>query len=767
MSKTIKEVFCRLCLVETRNRVVIFPRECTVENRVQKLLKLVEIELSSKTEPDAVLCFECLATLEEFYKFKKQCHENDEHMKSLNRTSNKPLLVAQATDTGIKHTNKPKMHEKKERISDASDISPKNFNKQYQAFIGSQKFDTNVTFEEEHADITLKEEAFFKASSKTFGLAELNKMLVLSEPYGNFHFEKTPRSNYYNLVYNGERYNSALFTARFTYWQCIYRKKHFCKAQICCTNDYKHFEKRHTHSHGALPEKSGIIYQPTQALPEIFEICRAQFKKKLGGQRQIVEGKKRKHIETINTTESSSNAHSEYVEEEVIIDDELPNSTEFIDISGGDGEYIIETLDESEEDLPADNSGDYAATSEELHDDDDANDNVVSKSTPDSYSKKSNPPKQNRKSVTKPSHAAENDGNKETQFYLTIDPQVMGKTDFSNPVLAESYPDYFHFEKNPRSVNYTLVFFGERFNSARYGVNYTYWQCAHRTRYRCSAVLRTTNDYTAFERTQHHTHGEVTVKKKIVFTPREALPDIFKITRSRSAWKNAVANQQNSDQSDESSDEDRSDQSNYGEDSSCIEDDKAYIRKHKKQAKGKQKTIPKECVVESLPVLDNMLVLADSYPDSFYFEKSPRSTYFTLIYDGERYNSPLFTTRHTYWQCAHRRRFQCQAQITVTNDYLKLEKRHEHNHDQLVVQSQTEYTPQEALPLIFEACRKIAYKKRSRDRVKRLYAKEAYEEATKKENKDASCETAQDSSNNDEIFLEFVEDEVVKKKKKK
>lgn len=108
----------------------------------------------------------------------------------------------------------------------------------------------------------------------------LDEVLVLADSYPNFfHFEKGPRTVHYTLIFHGERYNSALYTRHHTYWQCYHRRKYRCKARICATNDYKHFERRHTHTHGKLPEKTGTVFTPQEALPEIFEVCRNFIKK--------------------------------------------------------------------------------------------------------------------------------------------------------------------------------------------------------------------------------------------------------------------------------------------------------------------------------------------------------------------------------------------------------------------------------------------------------------------------------------------------------
>ncbi|XP_055533966.1 uncharacterized protein LOC129723654 [Wyeomyia smithii] len=742
MNESKHAVFCRLCLVETRNRVVIFPGKNPKETKVRKLLELVQIEVCQETEPGAVLCFECLATLEEFNKFKTHCHENDKHLKNLHRKSDKVHNKQHHSKTHSSNL-KPIGTTKKEEKE--SNKTPRNFDMQYQKFLGTQKDVSDKTCKKPRTDLSPKDKAFSKIPSTVSGISALNKMLVLSESYEHsFHFEKRPRSVHFNLVYNGERFNSAIFTARLTYWQCVHRMKHNCKAQVCCTNDYKHFERRHLHSHGKLPEKSGTIYQPAQALPMIFHVCRTFVEKRLGERSKTVEDEKTENPEPVVPAGNCDDTRLEQSNIELEVDDICLESTEFVNLNDVDSSYEIETLDESNQDLLLDVDHDYYDTGKKTDGtDDEMNTDSIpqAKKRTKKYSVDVIPTKVTRFSAT--THVDNmdvenkaNDSTQSTKFHFTVDPNVVGKSDFSDPVLAESYPEYFYFEKGSRSVYYTLVFFGERFNSARYGVNYTYWQCSNRKKYRCEAMLVTSNDYTAFERRYYHTHDQISLKYgRTIFQPREVLPQLFKITRSKSAWKQRCGIMNT-----ECSDNERI------EDSSLEKDDKTTTGKNtKKKAKVKHQNtvnIPKECEVHSMPTLDKMLVLADSYPDFFYFERGPRSTYFTLIYKGERYNTPLFTTRRTYWQCAHRTKFRCPARISVSNDYRTFKPKNDHCHDKLEAKEETAYSPEEALPLIFEACRKIAYKKRSHDLLKRLCAKEAIElqESKDQENPDSSHE---------------------------
>ncbi|XP_053685869.1 uncharacterized protein LOC128735408 [Sabethes cyaneus] len=832
---------CRLCVTETWNRVAIFPRGNLSDNRVEELIKLVGIVVNRKTEPKAVLCSECFATLEEFYKFKTQCQENDKRMRNNCQKSDNSKALEQSTKQDeITHSRDTAGNGKtNEKISNAkveNVVSPSYSNTQHKAVIGSQSTAVNEVFEDvnmedKHSKVT----GYSKIPPRLVGLPALNKMLVLSESYGKFfHFVKRSRSIYYDLVFEGEHYNSALFGPRITCWRCIHREKLNCNARICCTNDYKHFEKRHAHSHGILlPKKSGVVFEPAEALPDIFKICRKHNEKRYNRQWHSEIGGQEATSEPASSTENRSNAFSE----ESRFNGEVSNSTEFVQISIDDlDDYIVEALDESMTSLPVEDVHEDGTTFDILEDTD--GDQIVVECPPESKEKSSmeqpispkvtrnssensfshvedmrdtmndtesdyeqpipvNPteddtadklegtdgdtivvksaikrPNMNKVEKTKPSKIARNstvnsshvdkdrdttnntesDSEQPTQFHLTIDTEVVGKNDFSNPVLAKSYPDYFYFEKSSRSVNYTLVFFGERFNSARFGVHYTYWQCSHRKRFSCKANLTVANDYTAFERRFHHTHEIINVKEGAIFTPHQALPDLFKLTKSRSAWRNL----------DETIDE--SEQSEHINDSSTTENGTKCTETVAKQRVTKKIPgtrhspidIPEECRVYSVPEMEKMLVLADSYPESFHFEKGPRQTYFTMIYKGERYNTPFFTPRTTYWRCANKRRFACPALVSVSNDYLTFERRYDHSHEQQPEKEENVYTPkEEALPLIFEACRRIVYKKRSHDMVKRLWAEKAIKLQKANENKSVKHQNSSRGVEYDSLSDEF------------
>lgn len=128
-----------------------------------------------------------------------------------------------------------------------------------------------------------------------------------------------------------------------------------------------------------------------------------------------------------------------------------------------------------------------------------------------------------------------------------------------------------------------------------------------------------------------------------------------------------------------------------------------------------QKEMEKASKEFNISALERMQVMQNSYPDYFHFEKGKRSVYYTLVFYGEKFNSAIFGDRFTIWQCANRRRFQCLAQVCVTNDYTDFERRYEHTHGEV---KETEvydlYTPKQALPEVFKVCRQSVIKRKAR-----------------------------------------------------
>lgn len=135
----------------------------------------------------------------------------------------------------------------------------------------------------------------------------------------------------------------------------------------------------------------------------------------------------------------------------------------------------------------------------------------------------------------------------------------------------------------------------------------------------------------------------------------------------------------------------------------------------------------------SFSELDKVQVLQDSYPDYFHFERGKRSTYYTLVYYGERYNSPVFNDTYTYWQCANRRRFQCPARVYVTHDYTDFERQFEHTHGEVIDTEENDlFTPKQALPQVFKLCKEYIIRRKAKGRRVVLKRREAAEAKKKR-----------------------------------
>ncbi|XP_058463527.1 uncharacterized protein LOC131437890 [Malaya genurostris] len=615
MEKTGLSSFCRLCLVETNNRVVVFPEGNLVENRVGNLIDLVDIELDRNNEPNAVICFECIATLEAFRQFKDQCHENDKYMKTLSHTTSFVEVLDEQIEDQFFDEDAESENESPKTTQQRPIQSPE---KKSMASVNPKHLKDPETMEYTKPPVV-----------KTTRNTGVPVMPVLEDSYPDFfYFEKNARSVHFTMVFYGERYNSALYSKNKTYWQCIHRKKHHCDAQVCVSNDYKSFERRYEHSHGKLPESEGKIFTPLRALPKIFQTCMDICIRKYAKRQEskiLVENRRGKMIKK--------------------------RSNEFSDtepVAKNQRKVKIETFAKS------------------------------------------------FKTETKNALGHENS-----------DPESPNLFPME---LAESYPDFFHFERGPRSIYYTLVYYGERYHSAMFNVNYTYWQCIHRRKYGCSAVIRVSNDYKCFERRREHTHGKLPEKTGKVFTPLQALPLIFQACRNMTRHRRTgepLPSVECYRPVDDPFEDVETDQDNTSNTSMV-----------KKKSLCKPLDTSKLVANQSLPASDPTdpseypMVLAKSYPPFFYFEKGSRSYYYTMVYYGSRFNSAIFTSNYTYWQCVHRRKYRCSAQICVTNDYQFFEQRHEHSHGELLEKTGEVFTPLEALPVIFEIAKKIIERKR-------------------------------------------------------
>ncbi|XP_001656022.2 uncharacterized protein LOC5576241 isoform X2 [Aedes aegypti] len=492
MSKSIRLAsFCRLCLSKTKDKVAVFAEGNLLDN----LLRLIEIEIDPDVEPNAVVCYDCVVTLEGFHQFKEQCHVNDEFVKTIPAKadySGSSNGEEEEDEDRNRSDDDDEEEEDRLELSEAEEVFhelPAPPKKRKAPVVESPK----KTIRQPVTPVQAKKQR--TAKSVTSPKTSLDELQVLQESYPDyFYFEKGSRSIYYTLVFYGERYNSALFTERTTYWQCIHRRKYACQAQVRVSNDYKTFERHYEHAHKQLPEKEGQAFTPHEALPELFKICK-----------RIVEEKKLKKDIKTETFESKfqefaeESKHKEPVKKS---SSKTKGKASKIYSSDSDPEFEPETKIESK-------------------------------------SKKIVKPKEvEAKNVEYNDSDPDQEENLDLeQIEQECDAINVPKRPTSGPtledllVLQDSYPDYFFFEKGPRSIHFTLVYYGERFHSALFTERYTYWHCRHRRKYKCPAQVCVTNDYKTFERRYEHSHPELPDKEGQAFTPKEALPKLFEACR--------------------------------------------------------------------------------------------------------------------------------------------------------------------------------------------------------------------------------------------
>lgn len=310
MSKPVRLAsFCRLCLVKSSDsKVSLFEGE---NDSVLDLIKLIELEIDAKSEANAVICFECIVTLEGFLQFKEQCHTNDKFLKSVPPAPEGEESDGESDDDDVEYLeeNSPAQID----LDDDNDDEQEN-NAVVEILNADSEPEEGLVLEEpevmgspmaKKAKVDTKSQEKqqltqlyqrYDSDPKKLDIAEIDRqckehnikvqrhsegpkvddLLVLKDSYPDyFYFEKGPRAQYFKLVFYGEKYHLSNFTERYTYYVCAHRKKCRCPAQICVRNDYTDFERRYEHNHGELKEKNNEeTYTPHQALPELFKICR-------------------------------------------------------------------------------------------------------------------------------------------------------------------------------------------------------------------------------------------------------------------------------------------------------------------------------------------------------------------------------------------------------------------------------------------------------------------------------------------------------------
>lgn len=731
--------FCRLCLSNTENKLSVFEDE-----NMPILLHLIDIQIDPDLEPGAIVCLDCIVTLEGFFQFKEQCHVNDEFVKTI---IVKKSLASQwkdeEADEDVEKVGQSFVEVLEIQEEDSLELSEAEeaFPIIPQQSVKPLKDQTSAARPQNNCIPRNRERHTEEAVQKKISTDKLHD-LGESCP-DNFYFEKNTRSNNFTLVFNEERYDSALYAESSTYWQCIHRKKYQCPAQVWVKNDYKTFKQRYKHTHNKLSVEKGETFTPQEALPEISMLSKKviqqnrtenvsfeeQFQKFAAGIYKEFESSPPNKSKS-SLKESESDAKIKHNNESRQKRRIKPNSR----YTNGHQHKKLCLRQEPEV--------------EERHETEPENDITFEEDLDlDKLEEECKNLKIRKRSKQGPS----------------LDEQL---------VLDESYPDYFFFEKYPRSMFFTLVFYGERFHSAMFTEYYTYWHCRHRRKHNCPAQVRVSNDYKTFERRYEHNHPDIKVADGEPFTPTEALPAIFEACRKaviknraklrkkllekhlQTANLNNAAEEQTSkheisvqdfaeDQENEEyaayvvvgeqsveysplQEENSDEEAPTDECRKCesVDDEqdffKDYLDLNKLEEECKTLKIRKRS--KTGPSLDEQLVLAESYPDYFFFEKFSRSPHLNLVYYGEQFFSAVFTEYYTYWHCRQRRRHDCPALVRVTNDYKSFERRYEHNHPDILVEGGEAFTPIEALPKIFEACRNMVLKYRAK-RCKKMLEK--------------------------------------------
>uniref|UniRef100_A0A8D8DSM5 (northern house mosquito) hypothetical protein n=1 Tax=Culex pipiens TaxID=7175 RepID=A0A8D8DSM5_CULPI len=217
-----QDSLCRLCLTKTKDKVPIFGKE---EANVINLLMLIELDIDPDQERDAIVCFDCIVTLEGFFQFKEQCHENDEYLKTL---PPKASVDSEAVDEARMQCDFLDSEEEG-LVEDYYGLEESTLKRKApggRSQKGAKRLKSAVLDPDEVERDCVK----FKIRKCPSDGPTLADLQVLRDSYPDyFYFEKGPRSLYFTLVYYGERFNSATYSERYTYYKCIYRRTPFAR----------------------------------------------------------------------------------------------------------------------------------------------------------------------------------------------------------------------------------------------------------------------------------------------------------------------------------------------------------------------------------------------------------------------------------------------------------------------------------------------------------------------------------------------------------
>ncbi|XP_035894452.1 uncharacterized protein LOC118504285 [Anopheles stephensi] len=113
---------CRLCLKGNCHLQKLFPGGYTEDVLISKIFECTTVEITFATDPDALICYSCVAKIEEFHRYREQCRSNDvRHKISLLRSEGGQV------HTASKSALLPAKYIKKEIDSEGFEISAADF----------------------------------------------------------------------------------------------------------------------------------------------------------------------------------------------------------------------------------------------------------------------------------------------------------------------------------------------------------------------------------------------------------------------------------------------------------------------------------------------------------------------------------------------------------------------------------------------------------------------------------------------------------------
>uniref|UniRef100_A0A182W3J8 ZAD domain-containing protein n=1 Tax=Anopheles minimus TaxID=112268 RepID=A0A182W3J8_9DIPT len=127
---------CRLCFKGNCHLQELFPGGYTEDLLISKIFECTTVEITFASDPDALICYSCVAKIEEFHRYREQCRSNDMQHKNSKRRLGGRMLTAPAS--GLI----PAKYVKKEIDSEGFEISASDF---YPLDVAEQSYGTLET----------------------------------------------------------------------------------------------------------------------------------------------------------------------------------------------------------------------------------------------------------------------------------------------------------------------------------------------------------------------------------------------------------------------------------------------------------------------------------------------------------------------------------------------------------------------------------------------------------------------------------------------